>query len=284
MPIKIYRPVTPGRRKMSVLTYKEITKTTPEKSLVKRIKKNAGRNNQGKITIRHQGGGYIKQYRMIDFKQTDKLNIPGLVKAVEYDPNRSAFIILVNYKDGEKRYHIAPEGLKVGEEIMTKAKTKPKTGNRMKLRNIPVGFYIFNIELTLGRGGQIVRSAGSAAKLISLEGEMAHVQLPSGEIRLVQKDCYATIGRVSNADHQNVRIGKAGRMRHMGWRPQVLGKSMNPNDHPHGGGEGHSPIGLPGPRTPWGKPALGYKTRSRKKWSNKYIIRGRKGKNNGSKS
>lgn len=272
MGIKIYKPTTSARRKTSVLTYEEITKTKPEKSLVKRIKKHAGRNSQGKITIRHQGGGYLKKYRMIDFKQVDKLNIPAKVTAIEYDPNRSAFIMLVNYKDGEKRYHIAPAGIVVGTEIITKIKAKPQVGNRMKLRNVPVGFDIHNVELNLGKGGQMVRSAGSGAKLVSLEGEMAHIQFPSGEVRLIHKDCYATIGVVSNADHQNVRIGKAGRMRHMGWRPQVLGKSMNPNDHPHGGGEGHSPIGLPGPRTPWGKPALGYKTRWRKKYSNKYIV------------
>ncbi len=273
MPIKVYRPTTPGRRKMSVLTYEEVTKTKPEKSLIKRIKKMAGRNNQGKITIRHQGGGSIKQYRMVDFKQTDKLNIPGIVKAIEYDPNRSPFIMLVAYQDGEKRYHIAPEGMKVGAEVITKVKAKAQVGNRMKLKNIPIGFNIFNVELTMGKGGQMVRSAGSTAQLVSLEGPMAHIQFPSGEVRLVHKDCYATIGVVSNADHQNVRIGKAGRKRHMGRRPEVLGKSMNPVDHPHGGGEGHSPIGLPGPRTPWGKPALGYKTRWRKKYSNKYIIR-----------
>ncbi|MEK7544556.1 MAG: 50S ribosomal protein L2 [Patescibacteria group bacterium] len=278
MGIKIYKPTTNGRRKMSVLTYEEITKTKPEKSLVKRIKKHAGRNSQGKITIRHQGGGYLKKYRMVDFKQVDKLNIPAKVAAIEYDPGRSAFIMLVNYKDGEKRYHIAPAGMEVGSEIVTKVKAKPQVGNRMKLRNVPVGFDIHNVELNLGKGGQMVRSAGSGAKLVSLEGEMAHVQFPSGEVRLIHKDCYATIGVVSNADHQNVRIGKAGRMRHMGWKPQVLGKSMNPNDHPHGGGEGHSPIGLPGPRTPWGKPALGYKTRWRKKYSNKYIISRKKDK------
>ena len=215
---------------------------------------------------------------MVDFKQVDKLNIPAKVAAIEYDPGRSAFIMLVNYKDGEKRYHIAPAGMEVGSEIVTKVKAKPQVGNRMKLRNVPVGFDIHNVELNLGKGGQMVRSAGSGAKLVSLEGEMAHVQFPSGEVRLIHKDCYATIGVVSNADHQNVRIGKAGRMRHMGWKPQVLGKSMNPNDHPHGGGEGHSPIGLPGPRTPWGKPALGYKTRWRKKYSNKYIISRKKDK------
>lgn len=273
MPIKIYKATTNGRRKMSVLTYEEITKTKPEKNLVVRLKKNSGRNNQGKITIRHQGGGYIKKYRLIDFRQTDKMGIPGRVTAIEYDPNRSAFIMLVTYRDGEKRYHIAPNGIKTGMEIITKVKAKPQTGNRMKLRSIPVGFDIHNIELSKGKGGQIVRSAGSSGKLLSLEGPMAHIQLPSGEVRLIDKDCYATIGVVSNSDHQNVRIGKAGRKRHMGWRPEVLGKSMNPVDHPHGGGEGHSPIGLTEPRTPWGKPALGYKTRNRKKYSNKYIIR-----------
>ena len=211
-------------------------------------------------------------YRKIDFKQTDKLNIPARVKEIEYDPNRSAFLMLVCYNDGEKRYHIAPTGIKVGDEIMTKIKGKPKIGNRMQLENIPVGFDIHNLELKLGCGGQMIRSAGSCGKLVSLEGEMAHVQMPSGEVRLVDKGCYATIGVVSNGDHANVIHGKAGTRRHMGWRPTVRGKVMNPCDHPHGGGEARNSIGLKHPKTPWGKPALGYKTRNRKKFSNSKIV------------
>lgn len=272
MGIKTFRPTTAGRRHMVSLTYEEITHKGPEKTLVKRLKNNAGRNNMGKITTRHRGGGARRIYRMMDFKQTDKLNIPANVKTVEYDPNRSAFIMLVAYRDGEKRYHIAPAGIKVGEEIITKAKAKPKTGNRMKLVNIPVGFQIFNLELTAGCGGQMIRSAGSSGKLVSLEGEKAHIQMPSGEVRLVDKECYATIGVVSNSDHANVIHGKAGTRRHMGWRPTVRGKVMNPCDHPHGGGEARNSIGLKHPKTPWGKPALGHKTRNRKKYSNASIV------------
>jgi large subunit ribosomal protein L2 len=272
MGIKTFKPTTAGRRHMVSLTYEEITHKGPEKSLVTRLKNNAGRNNMGKITTRHRGGGVRRLYRKIDFRQTDKLNIPAIVKTVEYDPNRSAFIMLVAYNDGEKRYHIAPGGIKVGDEIVTKIKAKPKLGNRMKLLSIPVGFEIYNLELTAGKGGQIIRSAGSAGKLVSLEGDKAHVQMPSGEVRLIDKDCYATLGVVSNSDHSNVIHGKAGTRRHMGWRPTVRGKVMNPCDHPHGGGEARNSIGLKHPKTPWGKPALGFKTRNRKKYSNVSIV------------
>lgn len=272
MGIKTFTPTTAGRRHMVSLTYEEITHKGAEKNLVKRLKNNAGRNNMGKITTRHRGGGAKRIYRMVDFKYTDKLDIPAVVKTVEYDPNRSSFIMLVNYADGEKRYHIAPADIKVGDEIITKAKAKPKTGNRMKLINIPIGFQIFNLELTQGCGAQMIRSAGSSGKLVSLESEMAHVQLASGEVRLIDKNCYATIGVVSNSDHANVIHGKAGTRRHMGWRPTVRGKVMNPCDHPHGGGEARNSIGLKHPKTPWGKPALGHKTRNRKKFSNVHIV------------
>lgn len=272
MGIKTFKPTTPGMRQKVSLTYDEITTKNPEKSLITRLKNNAGRNNQGKITTRHRGGGARRMYRIMDFRQTDKLNIPAIVKEIEYDPNRSAFIMLVAYADGEKRYHIAPLGIKVGEEIVTKGKAKPKIGNRMKLINIPIGFSIHNLELTVGSGGQLIRSAGSSGKLVSLESEMAHVQMPSGEVRLISKECYATIGIVSNSDHSNVIHGKAGIRRHMGWRPTVRGKVMNPCDHPHGGGEARNSIGLKHPKTPWGKPALGYKTRNRKKYSNIKIV------------
>ena len=272
MGIKTFKPTTAGRRHMVSLTYDEITHKGPEKSLIKRLKSNASRNNLGKITTRHRGGEAGRIYRMVDFKQTDKLNIPATVKTIEYDPNRSSFIMLVAYRDGEKRYHLAPAGVTVGEEIITKVKAKPKVGNRMKLENIPVGFQIFNLELTPGSGGQMIRSAGSSGKLVSLEGAMAHVQLASGEVRLVSKDCYATLGVVSNSDHANVIHGKAGTRRHMGWRPTVRGKVMNPCDHPHGGGEARNSIGLKHPKTPWGKPALGHKTRNRKKHSNASIV------------
>lgn len=277
MPIKIYKPTTPGRRRMSVLTYEEITKTKPEKALTVRLKTNAGRNNQGKITIRHQGGGHIKKYRIIDFKQTDKMGIPGVVKAIEYDPNRSAFIMLTFYADGEKRYHLAPQGITVGDNIICKTKTKVQPGSRMSLQNIPVGFAIHNIELHPGKGGQMIRTAGSSGTIVSLEGEKAQIQMPSGEIRFVEKECFASIGILSNADHSKVILGKAGRKRHMGWRPVVRGKVMNPVDHPHGGGEGNHPIGHKHPKTPWGMPALGYKTRKRK-YSDKWIIKDRRRK------
>lgn len=278
MPIKITTPNDAGRRRYSVLTYEELTKFKPEKRLRVNIKRHAGRNNQGRLTVRHRGSGNKNLYRLIDFKQTEKMGIPGKVSAIEYDPYRSAFIMLVIYADGDKRYHLAPENIKVGDTILMKERAKAKLGNRMMLKHIPLGFEIHNLELTLGRGGQIVRSAGSSARLVSLEGEHAQIEMPSKEIRFVHKTCFASIGRISNQDHMNVSLGKAGRVRHMGWRPTVRGKVMNPVDHPHGGGEGRNPIGLPGPRTPWGKPALGFKTRRRKLKSSRMIIRTRKGK------
>ena len=275
MPLKKFNPTTPGRRHMSMATFEEITKKKPEKGLIVRLKKNAGRNNQGRITTRHRGGGARTLYRMVDFKQTDKLNIPGKVAAIEYDPGRTAYIMLVNYADGEKRYHLAPSEVKVGDSVETKDKAKIKPGNRLKLRNIPIGYSIHNVELHKGRGGQLGRSAGANIKLVSLEGHYAQIQMPSGEVRMVEKDCYASIGIVGNIDHANVKIGKAGRRRHMGWRPTVRGKVMNPVDHPHGGGEGATSIGLKHPKTPWGMPALGFKTR-RRKFTNNMIVRRRK--------
>ena len=261
---------------MSGLTFEELTKgKKPEKSLMKRIKKMAGRNNQGKLTVRHQGGGHKQLYRMIDFKQRDKVGIPGTVKALEYDPNRTAFIMLVNYADGEKRYHIAPDQMKVGTEIIAKEKAKIQVGNRMALKSIPVGYDIHNVELKFGRGGQIVRSAGSKGKVVAVEGPYAQVEMPSGEVRLIDKNCFATIGVVSNIDYSNVKLGKAGRSRWKGIRPSVRGKAMNPNDHPHGGGEGNQPIGLPSPVTPWGMPTLGFKTRKRK-YSDGMIVKDRR--------
>jgi large subunit ribosomal protein L2 len=279
MAIKKFKPTTPGRRQMSIVDYSVLTKKKPEKSLTKRLQKHSGRNNTGRITCRHRGGGTTRQYRTIDFKHVDKLNIPARVTAVEYDPNRTSYIILVQYTDGEKRYHLAPEGVKVGDEIIAAKRAKIKPGNRMMLSSIPVGFDVFNIQIDPKRSGQMVRSAGSSAKVVSLEGEFAQVQLPSKEIRLFHKDCYATIGRVSNSEHSLVTIGKAGRTRNMGRRPQVRGKVMNPVDHPHGGGEGVNPIGLIYPKTPWGMPAIGYKTRNKRKAS-RMIFRTRKGKLN----
>jgi len=256
---------------MSVVSFDEITRTSPEKSLIKRIQKHSGRNNRGKITCRHRGGGHKRVYRMVDFKQTDKLDIPGKITTIEYDPIRTAYIMLVTYADGEKRYHIMPEGVEVGEEIQTKVKGKVKAGNRMTLGHIPLGYEIHNVELVEGKGGQVIRSAGGSGAILSLEGKEAQVQMPSGEVRLVSKNCYATIGKVSNEEHANVKIGKAGRKRWMGRRPQVRGKAMNPCDHPHGGGEGNQPIGLKHPKTPWGMPALGYKTRRRRSTDNKIL-------------
>ncbi len=262
---------------MTSYTFEEITKSKPEKKLLLTKKNRAGRNNQGKITIRHQGGGHKKRYRIIDFKQTDKIGIPATVKAVEYDPYRTAYIMLVSYADGEKRYHIAPNDIKVGQQIITKEKAKVETGNRMKLKNIPVGYNIHNLELNVGKGGQIIRSAGSKGKVVAVEDKYAQVELPSGEVRLINKECYATIGVVSNVDHGLVKIGKAGRSRWMGKRPSVRGKVMNPVDHPHGGGEGLQSIGLIHPKTPWGMPALGFKTRKRK-YSDNLIIKKRRKK------
>jgi len=271
MALKKFKATSPGKRHMSVVSFDEITRTSPEKSLIKRIQKHSGRNNRGKITCRHRGGGHKRVYRMVDFKQTDKLDIPGKITTIEYDPIRTAYIMLVTYADGEKRYHIMPEGVEVGEEIQTKVKGKVKAGNRMTLGHIPLGYEIHNVELVEGKGGQVIRSAGGSGAILSLEGKEAQVQMPSGEVRLVSKNCYATIGKVSNEEHANVKIGKAGRKRWMGRRPQVRGKAMNPCDHPHGGGEGNQPIGLKHPKTPWGMPALGYKTRRRRSTDNKIL-------------
>ncbi len=272
MAIRLYKPTSPARRFMSVLTFEEITRKTPEKSLVEYLKKNAGRNKQGKITVRHQGGGNKIKYRIIDFKR-NKLDIPAKVASIEYDPNRSAFIALLNYADGEKRYILAPQGLSVGDKVVSGETADIKPGNTLPLSNIPVGTLIHNIEIRPGRGGQLVRSAGMSAQLMAKEGAYAQVRLPSGEVRRLPMNAKATIGTVDNSDHENIRIGKAGRKRHMGIRPTVRGVVMNPVDHPHGGGEGKSPVGMPAPVTPWGKVALGLKTRKHKKYSNKMIVK-----------
>ncbi len=274
MGIRKYKPTSPGRRNMSVNTFEEITKHEPEKALLKPIKKHAGRNNYGRITVRHQGGGAKRKYRIIDFKR-DKDNIPGKIAGIEYDPNRSSNIALVHYADGEKRYIIAPLKLKVGDVIFSGPESDITIGNCLPLKNIPVGTTVHCIELKKGKGAQMVRSAGASAQLMAKEGNYATLRLPSGEMRLVRIECRATIGQVGNLDHQHVRIGKAGRTRHMGIRPTVRGSVMNPNDHPHGGGEGRAPIGRSGPVTPWGKPTLGYKTRKKNKSSDKYIVRSR---------
>ncbi|NLU35856.1 MAG: 50S ribosomal protein L2 [Clostridiales bacterium] len=276
MAIKKYKPTSPARRHMSVSAFEEITKKTPEKSLVVTLKRKAGRNVQGRITVRHRGGGAKRKYRIIDFKR-DKDGVPAKVAAIEYDPNRSANIALLNYADGEKRYIISPHGLKVGDTVVSGPDADIKVGNALPLRNIPVGTVIHNIELVAGKGGQLVRAAGNSAQLMAKEGDFAQIRLPSGEVRLVHAECRATIGQVGNVDHENISIGKAGRKRHMGFRPSVRGSVMNPSDHPHGGGEGRSPIGMPSPVTPWGKPTLGYKTRKKRKKSDKYIIKRRKG-------
>ncbi len=272
MAIRVYKPTSAARRFMSVLTYEEITKKTPEKSLTETLKKHAGRNKQGKITVRHQGGGNKIKYRVIDFKR-NKLDIPAKVAAIEYDPNRSAFIALLNYADGEKRYILCPLDLHVGDTVVAGPNADIKPGNALPIANIPVGTLIHNIEIKPGRGGQMVRSAGTYAQLMGKEGAYAQVRMPSGEYRRVAMNAMATIGTVGNTDHSNVNIGKAGRKRHMGIRPTVRGVVMNPCDHPHGGGEGKSPVGMPSPVTPWGKPALGYKTRKHKKYSNKMIVK-----------
>ena len=274
MGIKKYNPTTPGLRGMTVSTFEEITSTTPEKSLTVTLKKHAGRNVRGKITVRHRGGGYRPKYRIIDFKR-NKDGVPGTVATIEYDPNRTANIALINYADGEKRYIIAPNKLSVGDVIVSGADADIKIGNTLPLANIPVGTVIHNIELKPGKGGQMVRSAGNGAQLMAKEGNFAQVRLPSGEVRKVRIECRATIGEVGNLDHQNIQIGKAGRKRHMGIRPTVRGSVMNPNDHPHGGGEGKAGICRVSPVTPWGKPALGYKTRKKKKASDKYIVKRR---------
>ncbi len=274
MGIKKYNPTTPGLRGMTVSTFEEITCTTPEKSLTVTLKKHAGRNSRGKITVRHRGGGTRPKYRIIDFKR-DKDGIPGKVATIEYDPNRSANIALINYADGEKRYIIAPNKLEVGSVIESGPEADIKVGNALPVANIPVGTIIHNIELQPGKGGQMVRSAGNGAQLMAKEGKFAQVRLPSGEVRKIRLECRATIGEVGNTDHQNIQIGKAGRKRHMGIRPTVRGSVMNPNDHPHGGGEGKAGIGRVSPVTPWGKPALGYKTRKKKNPSDKYIVKRR---------
>ena len=277
MGIRKYNPTTPGLRGMSVSTFEEITETTPEKSLTVALKKNAGRNSRGKITVRHRGGGAKAKYRIIDFKR-NKDGIAGNVSTIEYDPNRSANIALITYADGEKRYIIAPEGLKVGDVIYSGPDADIQTGNALPLANIPVGTIIHCVELKPGKGAQLARSAGNGAQLMAKEEKYAQVRLPSGEVRKVLRVCRATIGEVGNVEHSNISIGKAGRKRHMGWRPKVRGSVMNPNDHPHGGGEGKAPVGRKSPVTPWGKPALGYKTRKKHKDSDKYIVKRRNDK------
>ena len=276
MAIKTYKPTTPGRRKMSTLVNEEITKSTPEKSLLTTIKKNSGRNNQGKITVRHQGGGAKRKYRIIDFRR-NKLEVPGTVASIEYDPNRTANIALINYADGEKRYILAPKGLEVGMKVEAGANADIKVGNALPIMSIPVGTMIHNIELRPGKGGELARSAGTSAQILGREGKYVMIRLSSGEQRQVLGTCMATIGEVGNEDASLVRLGKAGRKRHMGIRPTVRGSVMNPNDHPHGGGEGRAPVGRKAPMTPWGKPALGLKTR-KKKQSDKFIVRRRNSK------
>jgi large subunit ribosomal protein L2 len=277
MAIKKYKPTSPGLRGMTVSTFEEITTDKPEKSLTVSLKKNAGRNSRGKITVRHRGGGAKGKYRIIDFKR-DKDGIPGKVKTIEYDPNRTSNIALISYADGEKRYIIAPEGLKVGDVIYSGPDADIKVGNALPLQNIPLGTRIHNIEMKPGKGAQIVRSAGNGAQLTAKEGRFALIRLPSGEVRKVLINCRATIGEVGNGDHENIVIGKAGKIRHMGRRPHVRGSVMNPNDHPHGGGEGRAPIGLKSPLSPWGQPTKGYKTRKKNKPSNQYIVKDRREK------
>ena len=277
MSIKVFKPTTNARRNMSVIDYSELSKVAPEKSLVKSLKKNSGRNSNGRITVRHRGGGNRRKYRVIDFKRT-KFDVEATVKTLEYDPNRSAHIALIEYTDGDKAYILAPVGLKVGDKVVAGPSADIKPGNALPLVNIPVGTFIHNVELYPGKGGQLARAAGNAAQLMAKEGAYALLRLPSGELRNVPVNCMATVGQVGNTDHENVKIGKAGRTRHLGIRPTVRGSVMNPNDHPHGGGEGKSPIGRPGPVTPWGKPALGYKTRAKKNRSDKLIVKRRNGK------
>lgn len=275
MAVKKYKPTSPSRRNMSSSTFEEITKGTPEKSLLVPLRKSGGRNAHGRITARHRGGGHKRQVRKVDFKR-EKHGIPARVAAIEYDPNRSARLALLHYADGEKRYIIAPLDVKVGDQLMSGPSADIRAGNSLPISSIPVGTQIHNVEMNEGRGGQLVRSAGGSAQLLAKEGEYAQVRLPSGEVRLVRQTCYATIGQLGNLDHSNIKLGKAGRKRHMGIRPTVRGSAMSPRDHPHGGGEGRSPIGMPGPKTPWGKPTLGYKTR-RNKATDKFIVR-RRGK------
>ncbi len=277
MAVKRFKPTSPGRRFATVSTFEEITKKKPEKSLLAPLSKKAGRNAYGRMTVRHRGGGHKRSYRIIDFKR-DKDNVPAKVAGIEYDPNRSANIALLHYVDGEKRYILAPMGLRSGQKVVSGNKVEVRPGNAMPLRSIPVGTFVHNIEMKQGAGGQLARSAGAAAQLAAKEGKMAHIRLPSGEVRLVPMDCRATVGQIGNVEHENLTIGKAGRGRWLGRRPTVRGSVMNPCDHPHGGGEGRAPIGLPSPVTPWGKPTLGYKTRRKKKESDKYIVRRRKKK------
>ena len=273
MGIKIYKPVTPSLRGMTGSTFEEITKTKPEKNLTVSKSKKAGRNVYGRITVRHRGGGHKQKIRMVDFKR-QKLDIPATITAIEYDPKRSARLALLTYADGEKSYIIAPLGVKVGDKLISGADVDIRTGNCLPINNIPVGTMIHNIEMQPGKGGQLVRSAGTSAQLLAKEGEYAQIRMPSAEIRLINIKCFAVIGQVGNVEHSQIKLGKAGKKRHIGFRPAVRGSAMNPNDHPHGGGEGRSPIGMPGPKSPWGKPTLGYKTR-RNKSTNKYILRSR---------
>ena len=273
MAVKKYKPVTPGTRGMTGYTFEEITKSKPERSLLVSLRKSGGRNSYGRVTVRHRGGGHRRFVRLVDFKR-DKRDIPAKVAAIEYDPGRTARLALLFYADGEKRYIVAPLDLKVGDTVMAGAGAEIRTGNALPISNIPVGTLIHNIEVREGRGGQMVRSAGGAAQLLAKEGDFAQVRMPSGEVRLIHQVCYATIGQVGNLDHGNVKLGKAGRSRHKGIRPTVRGSAMTPRDHPHGGGEGRQPIGLPGPKSPWGKPTLGYKTRRNKK-TDQYIVRRR---------
>ncbi len=277
MAIKNYKPTTPSRRNMSVTNYSGLSKVDPERSLLAPMSKSSGRNSYGRITVRHRGGGNRRKYRLIDFKR-QKFDMPATVMTLEYDPNRSAHIALIQYEDGTKSYIIAPVGLKVGDTVVSGPSADIKPGNALPLVNIPVGTFIHNVELYPGKGAQLARSAGNMAQLMAKEGNMALLRLPSGELRNVPNTCMATIGQVGNTDHENVKIGKAGRKRNMGWRPTVRGSVMNPNDHPHGGGEGKSPVGRPGPVTPWGKPALGYKTRKTHNRTDKYIVKRRNGK------
>ncbi len=277
MAVKTFKPITPARRQMTVPSFEEITKKTPEKSLITVLKKHAGRNNTGKITVRHHGGGNRIKYRVMDFKKNIQ-DVPATVLAIEYDPNRTAYIALMQYETGEKTYSIAPVGLKVGDVVVNSAKADIKPGNVLPISEIPVGTFIHNIELYPGKGGQLVRSAGTAAQLMAKENGVSQVRLPSGEVRIIRLDCKATIGQVGNIEHENINLGKAGKKRHMGIRPTVRGSVMNPCDHPHGGGEGRSPIGRPTPVTPWGKPTMGYKTRDKKARTNKFIVKRRNDK------
>jgi large subunit ribosomal protein L2 len=275
MPVKTYKPVTPSLRNMTGYTFEEITKKRPERSLLKELRKSGGRNAYGRITVRHRGGGHRRHIRIVDFKR-QKHGIPARVAAIEYDPNRTARLALLFYVDGEKRYIVAPLELKVGDTVVSGPTADVRPGNSLPISNIPVGTMVHNVELYAGRGGQLVRSAGAAAQLLAKEGEFAQLRLPSGEVRLVRQTCYATIGQVGNLDHSNIKLGKAGRKRHMGIRPTVRGTAMSPRDHPHGGGEGRQPVGMPGPKSPWGKPTRGYRTRRNKK-TTQYIVR-RRGK------